>query len=102
MLKNSLTVPTGGYHVEQVEIILEQTRSVREVAAAWADTVAATEALRTGFRFPNGIHPVYHAACPIDCVWLNHSSPHKYASTKHKDSSLGHGCISNGAFRLRL
>ena len=53
MLRDSLASNGAGRHVEQVEIRFSRPLSARLVVAAWDATVAATEALRTGF-FPYG------------------------------------------------
>lgn len=75
MLRDSLTVPAGGYHVEQVEIVLQRDLAKSRVAEAWADTVAATEALRTGFSFTNGIHPVCHIAPNFPGLEIHSTAP---------------------------
>ena len=74
MLRDSISVPAGGYHVEQVEIVLKQDLAKSRVAEAWADTVAATEALRTSFGFSNEAHLVRHAAANFPGLEIHSAS----------------------------
>ena len=54
MLRDSLAAGDAGHHVEQVEIVLAPGAMRQRVAAAWAETVARTAALRTAFLIENG------------------------------------------------
>ncbi len=54
MLLDSLLGECPGAHVEQLELIFQPTRSVRDVEAAWATMVAQTEVLRMGFSLDAG------------------------------------------------
>ncbi len=54
MLRDSLAEPDAGHHVEQVEILFACARVRGRVAAAWEETIAATEALRVAFVTANG------------------------------------------------
>ena len=49
MLRNSLSNPSAGHHVEQVEIHFTPGEWRARVAAAWEETVAKTEALKIAF-----------------------------------------------------
>jgi len=52
MLWDSLSDRSAGYHVEQVEIVLTSGLARARVLAAWEETVARTEVLRTAFLTP--------------------------------------------------
>jgi hypothetical protein len=54
MLRDSLAEGTAGHHVEQVEIVFAPDAWRNRVAAAWAETIARTEALRVAFSVENG------------------------------------------------
>ena len=54
MLRDSLAEGNAGHHVEQVEIVFAPGQWRNRVAAAWAETVARTEALRIVFSVENG------------------------------------------------
>lgn len=62
MLRDSLSAPDAGHHVEQVEIIFTEELAATTVAEAWRKTVTATEALRGTFDFvgqiPLGIRTI--------------------------------------------
>ena len=49
MLRDSLAEPGAGHHVEQAEIRFARGVTSARVRAAWAETVARTEALRVAF-----------------------------------------------------
>jgi hypothetical protein len=55
MLWDSLASPGAGHHVEQVEIVPAPGLTGARVVAAWQETVARTEALRTAFLTANGM-----------------------------------------------
>ncbi len=54
MLRDSLAEGNAGHHVEQVEIVFAPGPWRNRVAAAWAETVTRTEALRIAFSVENG------------------------------------------------
>jgi hypothetical protein len=55
MLRDSLAEPTAGHHIEQVEIRFTAGTRAAAVVAAWAATVAFTEALQSAFVVKNGL-----------------------------------------------
>lgn len=54
MLRNSLSDPVAGHHVEQVEILFMPGEWRSRVVAAWEETVAKTEALKMAFLINAG------------------------------------------------
>lgn len=54
MLRDSLAGEGSGYHVEQLEITFSVELGSKRVAAAWAETVAATAALQMAFGVEAG------------------------------------------------
>ena len=54
MLRDSLAEAGAGHHVEQVEILFARGPILGRVAAAWAETVARTAALRVAFVMDDG------------------------------------------------
>jgi len=54
MLRDSLSAPAAGHHVEQVEIRFRKRVDEARVVSAWSETVARTEALRLAFVITDG------------------------------------------------
>lgn len=75
MLRDSLSDPEAGHHVEQLEIVFSQSLIAVEVGIAWEKTIELCEVLRTCFSIFHGIpagqqfvsdvpEMMYHAAEP--------------------------------------
>ncbi len=67
MLRDSLAGGEPGAHVEQVEVVFAEVVDGKQLAAAWAMTVAATEVLQMAFVIrgdePVGWKKAEHVAC---------------------------------------
>lgn len=64
MLRDSIRAGAAGHHVEQVEIVFTPGPARWRVAAAWAETVARTEALRIAFLTAEGEARGWELAVP--------------------------------------
>lgn len=70
MLGDSLADPGAGHHVEQVDMVFSAGAWRERVPAAWKETVARTEVLRTAFLIHEGIASGVDAVEPR--MILNH------------------------------
>ncbi len=55
MLRDSVSAPDAGHHIEQLELTFSRPFEAAEIAAAWRGTVGLCEVLRTNFTFTHGI-----------------------------------------------
>lgn len=75
MLRDSLSAPHAGHHVEQVEIRFADGVAGGRVVPAWAETVARTEALRVAFVVSNGVARSREFVNPANLVSQEESLP---------------------------
>ena len=80
MVWDSHATGEAGHHLEQVEIILARDFSGERVEAAWAETVARTEALRIAFLTVNGIPVGLERVSPRKQLELEQAEPRSWES----------------------
>ncbi len=85
MLRDSYDSPHAGYHVEQVEITFALDCAAGRIAAAWDETVAATEALRTAFDFSHGIPTGCHGTRDFPAMEIHNAAPTSWESWREAD-----------------
>src|SRR5688500_4264792 len=79
MLGDALAAPLAGHHVEQLEIHFSPGVSNERVAAAWAETVARTDALRISFTFDDPSSPGRAWVEPEPALHLSNMPPASWA-----------------------
>ncbi len=80
MLWDSLAAGGPGQHVEQVEIVLSPGLAGERVVAAWEETVARTDALRTAFLTANGMPVGLEQVTPRKSLSLEEPVPPSWKS----------------------
>ncbi len=85
MLWDSLADGDAGHHIEQVEILLAPGLTAEQVVAAWQETVARTQVLRTAFLTPNGMPAGFEFVKPRNLLDLAQPVPPSWESWLKSD-----------------
>jgi hypothetical protein len=85
MLRDSLSAPEAGHHVEQVEIRFTSGVDAARILAAWADTVARTEALRVEFVIGHGAPRSWKLSGAVNPVNLQECVPESWEGWLEND-----------------
>ncbi len=85
MLWDSVHSPHSGYHVEQVEIVFSPGCAPERISAAWAATVAATEALRTVFDFTAGVPTGLRTVADFPPMEFQNGAPDSWEAWREAD-----------------